>query len=765
MTYKANSDNTVQQHKENINKPFIAHFFQLQFLFYFSSSLKPNFNSTLTKYSFNSWLLVLVPQSGMDRRRVWSATWLAPRIILLLIIFCNLDSFSAIEIRSPTEPRRINYNIRIEHPSSSTGSKEYQSASRNGNQRLTRTTQWVQVGNKLLERKSRNLLGESDKSHEIIVNSDENSRKNKNKINNMKNLEKEIHNNRSLEPITKIVAPSIGFVVLNETQNHNTVDNTSERSEEIETSEKFQQLKNEFLDQNVVGRQIVTTPLENDNNNEADLWKSANGSVEEVLKVHNDYVENEEEENVSESFTKKNRNEINFGEEYLDEGAVPPVYLSTEEKRVDEIFIGGETSLTKPEGLKFVSRNESSGIVNDNETNSQSEAYKLEMSTEFFIVPSPKTPRTVDRTTTKPSGVIFASRATTPAPHISRSSIRNEPWAVPLLVFSCGFMALMGVFETFVLVKAYQTTPSRRHLFLGQMLILGLFCCCGLAALLTTNPTPLSCGLVRFGAGFAFTLVFAALLVKCVFLISMNSGVYLPATYQALLLMFAVLIQVAIGTQWLITDPPGVENVVVPLSGSTVISSRFHLLLTAGDLASMNPTIQLCDTEYPDLLLSLIYVVFLIAFVSILAVKSRGIRDNYREATYIGLAIVGTLPIWIGWTMCGFTVANRHKDACLAFGLVSTATIVFLVMFMPKGRQLAAMGKEGLYVEDREERFGTLSRTGSGYSPSFFHFKPLKHGRGIRYPPSIISDSNMGGVVSKNPMGSTLRDAGGGGML
>lgn len=38
------------------------------------------------------------------------------------------------------------------------------------------------------------------------------------------------------------------------------------------------------------------------------------------------------------------------------------------------------------------------------------------------------------------------------------------------------------------------------------------------------------------------------------------------------------------------------------------------------------------------------------------------------------------------------------------------------------------MGREDLYVADREERFSASSRAGSGYSPSFFHFKPIKYG-------------------------------------
>ena len=37
---------------------------------------------------------------------------------------------------------------------------------------------------------------------------------------------------------------------------------------------------------------------------------------------------------------------------------------------------------------------------------------------------------------------------------------------------------------------------------------------------------------VRFGTGFSYVLIFSSLLVKLVFLISLNTGVYLPALYQ-----------------------------------------------------------------------------------------------------------------------------------------------------------------------------------------------------------------------------------------
>ncbi|KAK9877143.1 hypothetical protein WA026_016887 [Henosepilachna vigintioctopunctata] len=361
---------------------------------------------------------------------------------------------------------------------------------------------------------------------------------------------------------------------------------------------------------------------------------------------------------------------------------------------------------------------------------------RLEMSTEFFLVP-----------TTTPS-------SSTPQKHLVKTAcvgcsvettkiggfFRNEVWVVPVLSLSTVTMISIAGFEVFVLCKAYRTTPSRRHLFLGQMLLLGLFSCAALASVQAASPTELTCAIVRFGTGVAYAIIFASLLVKCVFLVSLNGGVYLPAPYQGLLLLFAILIQVAIGVQWLLTNPPLVddiafENLIMP-------GNKHRLLVTVEDLGK--PTVvSLCRTSFTEILLSLIYVIFLIVFVTVLAVKSRGIRDNYREATYIGMSVGCTIPIWIIWTMAGFIVHERHKDACIAFGLVISSIVVFLIMFMPKGRQLAAMGKEGVYVEDREERFSSLSRAGSGYSPSFFHFKPVKyglsHGSSHKIPPGVTT--------------------------
>jgi len=285
---------------------------------------------------------------------------------------------------------------------------------------------------------------------------------------------------------------------------------------------------------------------------------------------------------------------------------------------------------------------------------------------------------------------------------------KKEVWVIPVLIAAGIIILVLTIFEIFLLAKAINKNPSRRHLFLGQMLLAGLLACSGMAVVYTLKPTPITCAVIRLGSGLSYSLVYSTLLVKLVFLISLNSGVYLPATYQSLLLCFAILIQLVIGIQWLVSAPPDVADSVI----------------------SQDEAIFSCTTLFRQQLLGLLYVVFLISVVVLLAFKSRGVRENYREAMYVGLTMGFTVAIWIVWIVAGLIVPTRYQDVCSACGLIACTSITFVIMFMPKGRQLSAMGKEGVYAEDRTDVYtgsGTGSTGSSGTpSPSFFPVKPGK---------------------------------------
>lgn len=77
------------------------------------------------------------------------------------------------------------------------------------------------------------------------------------------------------------------------------------------------------------------------------------------------------------------------------------------------------------------------------------------------------------------------------------------------------------------------------------MLLLGLLIGSAVGFAYAVQPTEFSCAVVRFGTGLSYALIYSSLLVKLVFLISLNTGVYLPATYQARGTYFLVKLSIA----------------------------------------------------------------------------------------------------------------------------------------------------------------------------------------------------------------------------
>lgn len=100
---------------------------------------------------------------------------------------------------------------------------------------------------------------------------------------------------------------------------------------------------------------------------------------------------------------------------------------------------------------------------------------------------------------------------------------------------------------------------------------------------------------------------------------------------------------------------------------------------------------------------------------------------------YVGLAIWMNVGIWIVSISAGF-ISTQYQDVCSAVQLIACTSINFVILFMPKGRILSNLGREGLYAEDRTDVYtgsGTGSTGSSGTpSPSFFPVKPGKLGLG-----------------------------------
>merc|ERR1719458_2342998 len=241
---------------------------------------------------------------------------------------------------------------------------------------------------------------------------------------------------------------------------------------------------------------------------------------------------------------------------------------------------------------------------------------------------------------------------------------REENWVLPILILASATLLLLLLFQVLLLVRSIRGRGSNRCTRLtSQLLLTGLLACATIAFLYTLAPSHTSCALIRFGSGLSYSIVYSTLLVKLIFLICLNSGIYLTAVYQAVLLFFAILIQLAIGIQGLVADPPNLS-----------IS-------------------QECLSTFEQELLGQLYNVFLILLVTLLSLKFRGVRQNYREALYIGFAMGLNTTVWVFWVLTGFVVPDPYRDLCSSAGILASALVTFTVMFLPKGRQLA-LGKD-----------------------------------------------------------------------
>lgn len=270
------------------------------------------------------------------------------------------------------------------------------------------------------------------------------------------------------------------------------------------------------------------------------------------------------------------------------------------------------------------------------------------------------------------------------------TQIRNEPWIIPLIVLSTFNIIIIVFFEIYVL---YKSCGNRRHLFLGQILLLGLFLCSSLGFVFVPEPHWVTCLVIRAGVGITYAVVFATLLVKCVFLLNLHMGLYLKSCYQGLLLFFIVAVQVVIAVQWLFYYPP-------------------ELLKDA----PRNRTREFCKVSPTENVKYLSYVMFLILLVVIACIRARGLRENNKEAFYIGLTMILVVPMWVAWVSVSLIFGRMYSDPAEGFGLVLIATVIFFLVFVPKAVQL---GQSHRSSADR-----ISSGSHSVYTPSFFHLQP-----------------------------------------
>ena len=275
----------------------------------------------------------------------------------------------------------------------------------------------------------------------------------------------------------------------------------------------------------------------------------------------------------------------------------------------------------------------------------------------------------------------------------------GQQWIIALGVLAgLGILSVI-VFEVYILYKLLGTRIGRqwRTMWLGQLLLFGIFLSYLTLFAYLPIPTNATCGITRFGVGLCYSIMFAVLLVKLmVILTSKTSGEallagdiespnYLKGIYQFLMFIFAVGVQVVINVQWLIQVPPYAIHVITNNGKKEWICNHYTWEAKEGWMDMS----KFVHTPFENHLLSLVYIMALILMTTIVAMKAHGIITNHRESVFIGIGAGFSIPVWIAWGLVGGLNkmddhAQEYGDACMAFGLFTTATLCLFAMFLPK---------------------------------------------------------------------------------
>ncbi|XP_055861744.1 metabotropic glutamate receptor 3-like isoform X2 [Biomphalaria glabrata] len=322
----------------------------------------------------------------------------------------------------------------------------------------------------------------------------------------------------------------------------------------------------------------------------------------------------------------------------------------------------------------------------------------------------------------------------------------GHKWIIALGVLAGVGILSVIIFEIYILYKLLGTEMRNkwRTMWLGQLLLFGIFLCYLVLFAYLPIPTKATCGITRFGVGVSYAFCFAVLLVKLmVILTSKSSDIlvasdggspnYLKGIYQFLLFVFAVGVQIVIDVQWLITVPP--EAIKVMANNGKEMWICNHYTWEAGKTSTLMSSFV--RTNFENHLMSLIYIMVMILITTILSLNAHGIITNHRESIFIGIAAGFSIPIWLAWGLIGglnkdHAYSEEFGDGCIAFGLLITATLILFSMFLPKVRQLVNMGVEGIYLEDDRETI---------YAGSVIMAPSSYRGKG---PGSIIYVNNPG---------------------
>ncbi|CAH2096683.1 unnamed protein product [Euphydryas editha] len=249
----------------------------------------------------------------------------------------------------------------------------------------------------------------------------------------------------------------------------------------------------------------------------------------------------------------------------------------------------------------------------------------------------------------------------------------TTPEAIGAMTFSAlGILLTMLVGGVWV---ARRGTPvvraSGREL--SFVLLAGILMCYLVTFALVLRPTDFLCSLQRFGTGFCFTVIYAALLTKTnriarIFDASKHSArrpSLISPRSQLLICSVLVSIQIVIVIVWQLASP----------------ARAIHHYPTRED------NMLVCDS-YVDAsyTIAFFYPVVLIVICTVYAVLTRKIPEAFNESKHIGFTMYTTCVIWLAFVPLYFGTASHVplRVTSMAVTISLSASVTLACLFAPK---------------------------------------------------------------------------------
>uniref|UniRef100_A0A7I4NN29 G_PROTEIN_RECEP_F3_4 domain-containing protein n=1 Tax=Brugia malayi TaxID=6279 RepID=A0A7I4NN29_BRUMA len=258
--------------------------------------------------------------------------------------------------------------------------------------------------------------------------------------------------------------------------------------------------------------------------------------------------------------------------------------------------------------------------------------------------------------------------------NLAQSSLKYIRWSSWYSIIPTLF-AVVGICSTIAAIVIYSRnhdTPvvkaSGREL--SYIILLAMIMCYTMTFLLISRPTTFNCAIKRTGIGFAFSCLYAALLVKTnrIARIFSHRSVQRPMCIspvsQVLLTALLAGLQLFGSLIWLFIVPPGTKH-YYPTRDQVVLK---------------------CNVPDHHFLYSLAYDAALIVLCTVYAIKTRKVPENFNETRFIGFTMYTTCVLWLSWIFFFFGTGSdfQIQTTSLCISISMSANVALACIFLPK---------------------------------------------------------------------------------